>query len=260
MNRYYKILLVIVSLVFIQQKSTGQIEAIQDLASGAGELISGVSASDLDACCAVSDCCWDGGFFFIDFLINHHEDIVDFTQSDPTLLSLEIDAGFTYAIHYGLGKYYNYINYLPRARGNLGVFAADFRYNILTEYTDDFPNSYKSWELLFLINLMPDENVKFSIGSGVFYEMFTEKYYNENYFETRIGTFENQNFLGIDTRVVIDYTTSRYPFFEAGIYYNTRIIDFEHLYGYISLGGTYQNYYQAHDIWAARGGLIFNLH
>jgi hypothetical protein len=260
MKKIPKIFLIIISLIFYQFKSSGQIDVIKDLAEGAGSLLGDVSASDLEACCVASDCCWDGGIFFVDFLINHHEEIMDFRYMNPTLLSLEIDGSFTYAIHYGYGNYYTYINYLPRVRGNLGVFAADFRYNILTEYTDDFPNAFKSWELLFLINLMPDENVKFSIGSGVFYEEYTEKYYNENYFETKFGIFENKNFLGLDTRVVYDYNTARYPFFEAGIYYNTRIIEFEHLYGYITLGGIYQNYYQAHDIWAARGGFIFNLH
>lgn len=260
MKKSFQKMLFIFLFIFGQLQINAQIEAIKDLASGAGSVLSDVSASDLDACCAASDCCWDGGFFFIDFLIDHHEEIMDFRYLDPTLLSLEIDAGFTNAFHYAHGNYYRYINYLPRARANLGVFAADFRYNILTEYTDDFPDSFKSWELLFLINLMPDDNVKFSIGSGVYYEMFTEKYYNENYFETRIGTFGNKDFLGMDTRVVFNYGTSQYPFFEAGIYYNTRFIDFEHLYTYIALGVTYQNYYQAHDIWAVRGSLIFNLH
>jgi len=247
-------------LVFSNLSSFSQIDVIKDLASGAGSVLTDVSASDLEACCSAGSCCWDGGFIFVDFLIDHHDDILNFRHLDPTLLSLEIDANFAYALHYGYGDYYTYINYLPKVRGNLGVFSADFRYNILTEYTDDFPDSFKSWELLLLLNFMPDESVKFTIGSGVYYEMFTEKYYNENYFETRIGTFENKDFLGIDTRVVLDYATSQYPFFEAGIYYNTRIIDFKHLYGYISLGGVYQNYYQAHDIWAARGGLIFNIH
>ena len=253
-------LLIVLFLFFGNISSYAQIEGIKDLASGAGSLLSDVSASDIDACCTASSCCWDGGFIFFDFLIDHHGDIMNFRYLDPTLLSLEVDVSFAYAMHYGYGDYYTYINYLPRARGNLGVFSADFRYNILTEYRDDFPDSFKSWELLFLLNLMSDESVKITLGSGVYYEMFTEKYYNESYFETRIGTFENKDFLGLDTRVVVDYRTGQYPFFEAGIYYNTRIIDFEHLYGYISLGGVYQNYYTAHDIWAARGGLIFNIH
>ncbi len=240
--------------------SYGQIEGIIDLATGAGSILSDVSGSDIEACCSAGSCCWDGGFIFFDFLIDHHEEIMNFRYLNPTILSLEIDASFAYALHYGHGDYYTYINYLPRVRGNLGVFSTDFRYNILTEYTDDFPNSFKSWELLFLLNLMPDESVKITFGSGIYYEMYTEKYYSENYFETRIGTFENKDFVGIDTRLVVDYRTGKYPFFEAGIYYNARIIDFEHLSGYISLGGVYQNYYTAHDIWGARGGLIFNIH
>ena len=251
---------ILCSLLFVQLTCISQIEAIKDLASGTGSILSDVSPSDLEACCSAGYCCWDVGVIFIDFLIGHHEDIMDFKYMDPTLLSLEIDGSFTYGIHYSLGNYYKHINYLPRVRGNLGVFAADFRFNLLTEYTDDFPDSYKSWELLILINLMPADNVKFSLGSGIFYETFTEKYYNENYFETRFGLFENKNFLGIDTRVVVDYSASKLPFFEAGIYYYTRIIEFDHLAGYIALGGTYQNYYQAYDIWALRGGLVFNLH
>lgn len=251
----------LISLLFAYYTAGyAQIDAIKGLAEGAGSLIADVAPAVVEAGCTATDCCWHGGVFFIDFLIDHQREIMDLRDLDPTLLSFEINANFAYALHYSQDKVYTYINYLPQVRGNLGVFSTDFRYNILMEYLDDGPNSFNSWDLVFMLNFVPSETFKLSVGSGVSYQMYTETYFNEHYLGAKIGTFHNRDFIDLDTRVVVDYTTGRYPFFEGGVRYNTKIIDFEHLSGYISLGAIYQNYFQAHDIWAARGGLIFNIH
>ncbi len=243
-------------------KIKAQISDIKDLAGGASDAFSGCSGSDVSAGCDAFNCCWNGGFYFLEFLIDHHQEILEMRYLDPCLLSLDVDANFTFAIHYSQDKkqYYNYVDYLPHTRANLGVFSGDFRYNILTEYTNGFPDSFKSWELLFLINIVPANGFKMSFGSGVYAEMYTEKYYNEHYFNMQFGIYENKDFLDLDTRVAIDYTTSKIPFLEAGIHYKTRIINFNHVYGYLTFGGIYQNYYSSHDIWAAMGGFGLNVH
>ncbi len=259
-----KKLLLILTTIFLSLltpcKSFSQIGDIKDLANGAGDIFSGCSGSDVDAGCSALSCCWDGGFYFIDFLIDHHKEIMNMRYLDPTVLSFEINGQFAYALHFAHDTVFNYINYLPEVRGNLGIFSTDFRFNMLTEYTNDFPNSFKSWELLFLLNIIPDESFKIIFGSGIYNETFTDSYYNENYLEFKIGMPNQHDFIDMDSRVVFDYSTSKLPFFEGGIRYNTRIISFSHVYAYITLGAMYQNYYSSHDIWAARGGIALNFH
>ncbi len=233
-----------------------QIEAIKGLAEGGAEIISGLA--DADAC---ASCCWDNGtLFFIDFLINHHRDILNLRDIDPTVLSLDVRAAFALGLHHTTDKNYIYVNYLPGLRGNLGIFSTDFRYNILTEYTDNLPNLFTSWEWLFLLNIETNENFKITFGTGVQMEKYSNSYYNEHYAGFKIGIAHNRDFLDLDTRFSMDYNTGEFPFVEAGIKYNTRIININNAYVYITLGGVYQNYYQAHDIWAAQGGLTLNIH
>jgi hypothetical protein len=255
-------MLILLILLASKPEVKSQISDIKDLASGAADIFSGCAASDVSAGCNAFNCCWDGGFYFFDFLIDHHHEIMNLRYLDPCLLSLEVDANIAYAIHYSTdsNQYYNYVNYLPHVRGNLGIFSTDFRYNMLTEYTNDLPDSYKSWELLFMLNFVPVDGFKMSLGSGVFYEMFTEKYYNEHYFDMQFGLFENKDFIDLDTRVVVDYNTSVIPFLEAGMKYSMKFINFNRVYAYLSLGGFYQNYYESHDIWAASAGIMLNIH
>ena len=260
MVRLFKVLVVITLSTSLQQNLFCQIGDIKGLADGAGSLFSGCSGSDAGAACSSMSCCWDGGLFFVDFLIDHHKEIMNMKYLDPTLLSFEVNGNFAYALHYGHDTLFTYINYLPQLRANIGVFSTDFRFNMLTEYTNDFPNSFKSWELLFLINLVPDKNFRIAIGTGVYDEMYTNNYYNENYLGFKFLMPNQKDFLDIDSRLVIDYNRSLFPFFEGGIRYNTRIIDFNHVYAYVSLGAMYQNYYSNHDIWAARGGILVNFH
>ena len=245
----------------LHQKVYSQISEIKDLASGAADLFSGCSASDVSAGCNCMSSCWEGGFVIIDYLADHHREILNMRNLDPCLMSLDIEMNIAYSVHYeyGIKHYYTYINYLPHLRGNIGIFSTDFRFNILTEYAD-IPDSYRSWELLFLLNLVPASGFKISLGTGLDYEVFTGKYYNEHYLNFQFGVFQIRDYIDLETRIAVDYSTSLLPFIEAGIKYKTRIIHFDHLYAYIAFGGIYQNYYQAHEIWGASASLAFNIH
>ncbi len=240
--------------------SRAQIGEIKDLASGAGDLLSGCSTSDIDAGCYALSCCWDGGFFILEFIIDHHEEILNMRYLDPTVLSFEIEPQLAYALHFGADQTYKYVNYLPQVRANLGVISTDFRFNMLTEYTNGFPDAFQSWEILLLLNIVPDKKFRISVGSGLYVETFTQSNYNENYLGLKFMMPNEKDFLDMDTRVVCDYNRGLFPFIEGGIRYSSRFIDFEHIYGYITFGAMYQNYYSSHDIWAAKGGLSFNFH
>jgi hypothetical protein len=260
-NYFFKILIFIAIQVYAN-KINAQIGDIRNLADGAADIFSGCASSDISAGCDAYYCCWDGGFHFFGFLVEHHKEIMAMRDLDPCLLSLEINPNFAYSMHYSIdsGQYYHYINYLPNIRANLGIFSADFRYNMLTEYVNSLPDSYKTWDLLFMINIVPTNGFKLSFGSGVYSETYTKKYYNEHYFFMQFGLFENKDFLNIDTRVAVDYNTSLLPYLDAEIQYKLRIMSVPHLFGYLSLGALYQDYYQDHQIWGLSAGLSFNIH
>ncbi len=249
----------IIFLIFIFPiKIVGQIDAIKDLAEGSIDLLSNMNAGDG---CYMLSSCWDnGGALFIGFMFNHHKEIMSLQDLDPSVVSITARAGFAMGLHYTSSKNYIYVNYLPGIRANWGVISTDFRYNILTEYTDNFPNLFTSWDWLFLFNYEPVETFKMTMGTGVQMEKYTNSYYNEHYLGFKIGVFNNRDYIDIDTRLSMDYNSGELPFFEGGIRYNTRIINTRSLFVYVTIGGIYQNYYSSHDIWAAQGGITLNIH
>jgi hypothetical protein len=185
---------------------------------------------------------------------------MDLRFLDPTLLSLEITPQAAYALHFDKDKTYTYINFLPQVRANLGIISTDFRFNMLTEYTNDFPNAFNSFEMLFLFNLVAQKKFRFSIGSGADYEFFTENFYNEHYIQFKIFLPNNSDFFDLDGRLSCDYERGLFPFAEAGIQYSSRIFSLAHLNTNLFIGCMYQNYYSAHEIWEFKGGLSLNIH
>jgi hypothetical protein len=176
--------------------------------------------------------------------------------------SLELKPQFDIGFHKGIDKNYTHVDYLPGIRANLNVVSLDFRYNILTEYTDDFPDSFKSWELLFMLNLSANQDFKINIGTGIHREIWDDEpiSFHEYYFGTQIPFANGADYFDADTRFSVDYETEAFPFFEIGGRFNKRFLNFDHLSGYITLGATYQNYYQSYDIWALRGGVVIKWH
>jgi hypothetical protein len=256
-----KIVIIFLTILSSYQVKS-QISDIKGLAGGAADALSGCSGSDVSAGCDAFNCFWNGGLYFVEFLIDHGKEIMDMRVQNPTLLSLDVDVNAAYSMHFSpdSGQYYRYLNYLPHIRGNLGIFSTDFRFNMLTEYDADIPDSYKSWELLFMLNFVPVYNFKISLGTGVFNELYTEKYYNEHYLNLQFGLFENKDVLDMDTRIAVDYSNSQVPFLEVGIRYKIRIMNMQHVYSYLSVGGLYQNYYGQHDIFGLSAGISFNMH
>jgi hypothetical protein len=187
-------------------------------------------------------------------------DSIYWTEIDPTFVSWDIRAHFDYGYHYDAEWHYTYIDFLPGVRLNLGFLMFDYRYNILTEYTDGNPDSFKSWELLALFNLLPKRTIKVFVGTGIHREQFSQLSFAEHYVGTKIGVLDNKNYFDADLRFSIDYKTGVFPFFETVIRYNKRLMNVDDIFGYLTLGVVYQNYYQSHDIWSLRGGIVLNVH
>jgi len=176
-------------------------------------------------------------------------------------VTLDIRANFDLSLHKGIDKNYVHIDYLPGLRASFDFFMFDFRFNILTEYTDDFPDSFKSWELLAMFNITANQDYSVILGTGMHKEEYNEgSSFHEFYLGTKIPLKNKKDYVDIDTRFSTDYKTNEFPFFEFGGRYNVRFLDTKNLSGYITLGATYQNYYQFYDIWGFRGGIVLNIH
>lgn len=174
--------------------------------------------------------------------------------------SLDINGNFAVAFHKGIDRNYTYVNFLPGLRANLGQVKFDFRFNNLTEFTDNTPDALKSWELLFMIDFAKKEELDIMVGTGLFRENFSESNFHEWYLGTKFQLANMKDYIEIDTRFSVDYETDVCPFFEIGGRYNIQFINSNHINAYINLGVMYQNYYQSHDIWGIRGGVVFNWH
>lgn len=206
-------------------------------------------------------CCFNNGFLLgLGLIAQNHKSIMNLLENDPSVLSFDVRANFALGYHYAYNKNYVYVNYLPGVRGNIGAFSTDFRFNVLTEYTNNFPDAFVSWEWLFLFNIEPSPAFKLTLGTGVQSERYNGSYFNEHYLGFRFALPGNVDYIEADMRLSMDYGTGNFPFYEGGIHYKKRIAAFNVVYMYITLGGVYQNYYSSHDIWAAQGGLIVNIH
>ena len=221
------------------------------------------SSDDLAAGCLMDafGCCFENGFTLVaGLLAENHRMMMQNIDADPTIISADFKMNFAPGWHYTQPKSYIYVDFLPEITVNLVWFTTSFRYNVLTEYTNDFPNSFTSWEWVFLFNVEPSPVFKLSFGTGVQYEKYSDTYFNEHYIGFRFLMPNKRDYLDANTRFSMDYSTGAIPFLEAGIHYKVRVAEFEHLYLFISLGAMYQNYYSSHDIWLGRGGLIVNWH
>jgi hypothetical protein len=221
------------------------------------------SGGDIAESCAsgCSSGCMDIGCnLFSGFLSEYTDDVASYRATNPKILSLDANADFSAAININSAKTYNYMVYMPSLRANLASFLLEFRFNLLTEYSNDLPNSFKCWDAIIGFNIVPSDRFILTLGTGVEREMFNEMYFHEYYIGSRIWSAELSNYLELDYRISADYETGAFPFQEAGVRYNIRIMNFGHVYTHLALGLIYQNYYQSHNIWGLRAGIVFNIH
>jgi hypothetical protein len=201
-----------------------------------------------------------GCFGTFGFIADYTRTLYNMRDIDPSLVSVDVSGGFSPALHFTSDGNFKYLNFLPQIRLHLASFMFDFRYNMLTEFTNDLPNSFKSWELLGGINIIPSTNYKLALGIGWQKEEYSDLFFTQYFIGNRIGIFQNVDYLDIDMRFSFDNLTLEFPFFEAGIKYNYRLLKIPKFYAHIIFGFMYQNYYQSHDIWGIRTGMVVNFH
>ncbi len=187
-------------------------------------------------------------------------------KKEPKEFSLDLNANFALGFEYSKEKTYKYYDFLPGIRANLAWFLIDYRYNILTEFSQDLPDAFKTWDLLFLLNLKANENAKLIFGAGMHREEYSQTTFFEYYLGAKFGLLQNRDYIDIGGRISIDFNDAAnpddnvFPFTEVGIHYNKRFMNAKNLNGYFSVGGIYQNYYSSTDIWAIKVGVILNWH
>ncbi len=188
----------------------------------------------------------------------------DFANKDheklPGDYSLDLKVNFALGFEYSKEKTYTYYNFLPGVRANLSWFLIDFRYNILTEFSESLPDAFKTWDLLFMLKLNAGDQTKIMLGSGMHKEEYSSTLYNQHFLGVKTGFSGSPDFINIDGRLTMDYSTEEFPFSEIGITFNKRFLDTQKVFGYFSIGALYQNYYQSTDIWALKAGIILNWH
>lgn len=272
-TRFYSYVMIVLTIIFLFQSYTySQIDDIKknskenkdkksnfrDDSGSDSDNDGGLGQSILEGC--FSGCVDIGCSIFAAVIADYTAKVYTLKPEDPSILSFDMNAWLAPAWHFSNGDTYKYYCFQPGFRAHLVSFMIDFRYNLLAEFDNDLPNTFKTWDLIVAFNIVPSKKFRLSIGTGVQREIYGALYFHEYYLGSRIGLQHNRNFLDIEFRCSADYETGKLPFIDTGLRYNIRFMDLNRFYGYFSLGLFHQNYYQAHEVYGIKGGLVFNWH
>lgn len=173
----------------------------------------------------------------------------------PEVVSLELMPHFGYAQP-------SSSMFIPRIRGNWGLFSTDLRYSNMTEFSkNDGINFYNTldWQILDF-NVVITKPVIFRFGAGIMYEYYVSNTYMEYFLGLDANWMEQQYLASGEFRIAKDYSNGGTPRLETNFRFNYRILKTEHLTGYAMLGGLYQNYFREINVWTAQTGFAFNFH
>jgi len=195
----------------------------------------------------------------VEAMLEKHVDIMNNRTTYPAALSLEIMPHAAYGVYFADASNNTYVNFLPRIRGNWGIFSTDLRLNYLATYKDYKADVFKTleWNILML-NIMPDDNFKLSFGGGLLYEYYTKSSYNELFVGADFNLNNRKHIISLEGRLATNYEFT--VFVETTLRANTRFINMGSLKGYVSYGIVYQNYYEAVDLLMGQVGLTFQIY
>lgn len=198
-----------------------------------------------------------GGGFFFDFLFGGIAEWQTFKlrsnrENYPSMVSLDL-------MLQGGVKPSSYYMVWPRVRGNWGLFSTDFRMNYLIEEDVDGYKHIRTndWQVLQL-NLVTSRFFTFRVGTGFMQEAFnTKEMFSESAFLAAIHAPDQTKSINLEYRIAIDFDTDVNPRSEFGAFYQHQLFHTGALHGYVSLGGVYQKYYNAIEVWGVHAGLVF---
>lgn len=211
-----------------------------------------IAGACIETC--VSACA--SGFFdiFIDVLGNIGEsngEYVDDKKDDVPYIS-HFDMAFQ------LGVLPNqYLVYLPRIRGQYGVFGTDFRVYHNQEYRlkETDPYTTYDWQILVL-NLVSVEQVNWRIASGIMVESFDGDNFTFNEHTMAFSIFPSQKItLNVEGRLTPDYETGIMARQEVNANVLYQLNKSENIKVNLMLGFLSARYYQAVNVWTTSLGV-----
>jgi hypothetical protein len=250
-----KTFIILLFLIASSGFTSAQIELIKSAADAAssGEFLSSGCA---DGC--ADGCCYplfnDFSVWAFEGLAKHHKFIVNNHDDYPTGLS------FDFMPHAGYDGG-SLIHLLPRIRGTWGVISTDFRLNYLAEIDPDYFDSYRTveWQA-FVLNTFPDKHFNLRVGTGILYDDYTSISYNEHFMGAELYILSHKFTVAAEGRMAFDYGLGLNVFSEAQFRLNYRYLDTKHLFGYLTMGATMQEYYSTVNIVTFLAGLSYNFH
>lgn len=258
-------------------QSVGQVSDIKDAAKNSKSSKSSSGSSSADACLdsGCAEAIVQVAFYvFYEALVQHHRYQMGDRHEDPFVLSLDVMP------HLAFSPNDEYVNFLPRIRGNWGVLSTDFRMNYLAEFDSISAQTYRTidWEII-QINIRPTKHFRLTLGAGLMFEDYTDKVYNENYIGMQFRLADMKFLIDLEGRyayntfyeesyetdswgndVIVGNSATNTVFQEYSLRGSYRIFDSKHFSGYTTFGVSYQNYYKTVELISVTGGLTVNIH
>jgi hypothetical protein len=172
----------------------------------------------------------------------------------PSMVSLEM-------MVQGGVKPASYYLFWPRIRGNWGLFSTDFRMNYLIEENIEGYKHIRTndWQII-QVNLVTSRFLTFRAGTGIMTEAFgANRTFNESAFMFGVHAPDQSRAVWFEYRFSKDWETGANPRREFSIQYMHQLFSAGSLHGNISVGGVYQKYYNAIEIWGVQGGMVFRI-
>lgn len=172
----------------------------------------------------------------------------------PSMVSLDM-------MFQGAIKPSSYYILWPRVRGNWGLFSTDFRINYLIEEDlDGFKHiRTNDWQVIQL-NLVTSKFFTFRLGTGFMQEAFnTKRSFSESAFMFLVHAPDQTKVLGFEYRFSKDWDSGANPRREFSAQYQQQLFNAGSLHGYATVGGVYQKYYNAIEVWGIQAGMVFRL-
>jgi hypothetical protein len=199
-------------------------------------------------------CFVDIGLYMLTGGIRYHKDLMQNKEEVFQMVSINAKANI------GSMPGYNTM-FIPQIRGNWGLFSTDIRNFFIFEQDANASDSYSTldWQIIQL-NLVQIKDFNLRIGTGISYERFSEKVYNENSLAMDGFLNNNKYTIGGEIRYAHDYFTRNIYRMEGNIAAGIRFLEMKNQKAYFNMGLLYQNYFLQVNNWGIKGGIDFYFH
>ncbi|MBU0765456.1 MAG: hypothetical protein KJ607_11540 [Bacteroidetes bacterium] len=250
MNRLILSLLILVLFCTTVRSQVDDIRSAADGLSTIADISDDISGGDLWFLFFFDDVV----FWAIDGLVAHQVYLKENRDIIPQSFSVD------YMSHFASDAA-NQLNIQQRFRGTWGVLSTDLRYNHLAAFRSGTADSYQTinWQV-FIMNFQAGSDVNLRFGSGLLYDKYTDKTYNEHYASLGISFFDQAFRTVLEGRFANEYRNGAGIYREVSLSGNIHIFQFDNMTGYLSLGGMYHEYFSEVGISFVQTGLILNFH